>query len=340
MAIGVAQLTELNPDLPEEFLNTLPQSCNRCWVPMTISETLTSLRCSNPRCSSKHKMRIKAICKDLDIKGFGEAAIESFVDSYEPTSPMNIFDLQESMLVGRNVGQAKSDEIIRQLDYIKTSRTFLLWEVVRLLHMPGIQTSAQPIFTDASSIDEAYEEIHNGGVEYIHEKLYGPVVDSVGVKSIQVYTTLIEMEEDVKEAVGYFAITSTHDAPELTVVASDQVGGDFPTKSAFYNHCKATYPGRFHFNFASSVSRKTTDCLIWAGADGSDARYTSKVRKVEGYNEKYGSGIPILTATQFLEFLDSGRPVSEMYDFSLTRNSLAMEDVIEYEDDDDDIGML
>lgn len=339
MASSVTQLLFLNPDLPEDFLGVLPKECDRCSVEMVISETLTSLRCSNPRCASKYKIRIKSICHDLGIKGFGESAIDSFLDTYEPTSPMNIFDLTEDMPVGEGVGEAKSADIISQLIDIKENRTFLLWEVVRLLHMPGIQTSAQKVFANQQGIDEAYSEIYNGGVEYVHEKLFGEVVDSVGIKSIQVYTTLMEMEEDVKEAVQYFNIASTVDAPELTVVVSDQVGGRFSTKNEFYNFCKENFSGRFHFNFASSVSRKSTECLIWAGSDGSDARYTSKVQKVEGYNEKYNAGIPILTGEQFVEFLESGRDIDELYEYSLEVNSMAMEEVF-FEDPSEDIGML
>ena len=41
--------------------------------------------------------------------------------------------------------------------------------------------------------------------------------------------------------------------------------------------------------------------IKWAGADGSPARYTSKVRTVENWNAKGSANIPIVTAKEFIE---------------------------------------
>lgn len=43
--------------------------------------------------------------------------------------------------------------------------------------------------------------------------------------------------------------------------------------------------------------------IKWAGADGSPARYTNKVKTVEGYNNK-GMNIPIMTTSQFIEEME------------------------------------
>lgn len=330
MPIAVADLGELNTALPEEFLNILPRNCRVCESDMTISEVLTGLKCSNPRCGSKFKMRIKAICQDNDIKGFGEAAIETFLDTYSPTSPMNIFELQVGMPLGEGIGEARSESIISQITKIRDEREYMLWEVVRMQHLPGIQTTAGAIFKGFSDIDEAYEALESGGVEFVHERLYGEVVDSVGVNSIRIYTTLMEFEADIKEAASYFNIISSRDTREVTVVASDQVGSGFGTKNEFYAYCKENFGGKYHFNFAGAVSKKSTEVLIWAGADGSDARYTNKVQKVENYNQK-GASIPILTGGQFIEFLESGREFDEVYNYYLEQQEglPAPEDYVE-----------
>lgn len=41
--------------------------------------------------------------------------------------------------------------------------------------------------------------------------------------------------------------------------------------------------------------------IKWAGADGSPARYTSKVRTVENWNAKGSANIPIVTVKEFIE---------------------------------------
>ena len=87
------------------------------------------------------------------------------------------------------------------------------------------------------------------------------------------------------------------------VVCSDQVGGRFSKKAEFYAYVNNTYADKVHCDFLPSVN-KSIDYLVWAGADGSPARYTSKVQKVERMNSK-GSNIPIVTAEQFIEIIEN-----------------------------------
>ena len=66
--------------LPEEFAFCIPDVCPDCGAPMVMSETLTGLHCSNPKCGSKLVMRIRQICKDMNVLYFGESAIERFIN--------------------------------------------------------------------------------------------------------------------------------------------------------------------------------------------------------------------------------------------------------------------
>lgn len=320
MAVAVADLASVNEDLPEEFLSLLPVECWICESPTIINESLTSFRCSNPRCPTKLSIRIKSICQELNILGFGESAIDSFIETYNITNPMDLFDLDEDISVGNNVGLRASEKIISQILDIKANRTFLLWEAVKLQALPGIQTKAQKIFTGFGSIGEAFEAIAEGGVSFIDSRLNDNSTDEINMSSISTYKTLMEFEDDITEGVNYLNIEASSDIPELTVVVSDQVGGDFNTKNEFYNYCKSEFKGKYFFNFAGSVTKKSTDFLIWMGADGSPARLTSKIKKVDRYNEQ-GAGIPVLTAAQFIDFLNSGRNIEEAYDYSVEVNT-------------------
>ena len=317
MATLVEQLDDAFPHLDERFIALLPAECPDCGAATQISEALTGLKCSNTRCSGRMSMRVKAICTDLNILGFGESTINSFLDTYNPTGPMNIFELTEGMSVGYNVSQKVSDKIIAQVQEIVNNRQFLLWEVVRLMNLPGIQTSAQKVFTGYSDIDEAYNDLHEGGIEWVSTRL--GIAGDATVRAVQVYSTLVEYEDEVREACSYFMIVDAGSTPELTVVVSDQAGEGFASKNDFYARCKERFAGRYLFNFAPSVSRKSTQFLIWAGADGSPARYTSKVSKVEGYNAS-GAEIPIMTGQQFIDFLDRGQDISEAYNWVSAKN--------------------
>lgn len=286
--------------LPERFVDCLPDSCPDCGFPLVMSETLTGLSCSNPRCKSKLLMRIKAVCKDLNILYFGESTIEKFIDYYEPTSPLDIFELEEGMILGEGVSPEVSNKVISQ---IKSKNSFLLWELVQVANLPFIRTSARAIFQGYSNLSEAYRDIENGGIDFIQSKLGISKNGELSIQASKIYASLIEFKDDLLEAEKHVNIVSTEGLKELNVVCSDQVGGGFSKKPEFYAYVKEHYGDRVHVNFLTSVN-KNIDYLVWAGADGSPARYTSKVQKVEGYNAK-GYDIPIVTADQFLEEIES-----------------------------------
>lgn len=282
--------------LPERFVDILPEVCEDCGSPLAISETMTGLHCSNPRCKSKIVMRIKAICRDLGIIDFGESTISKFVDYYGVTNPLNFFDLKPGMILSDEVSDKVSVKVIDQLVHKKK---FLLWEFVQVANLPYIRTSARKIFQGYNCLEEAYEDIEEGGVEFIQKRLGITKEDTVSVQAMKIYTTLMEFKDDLLEGEECVEIVKLEGKKELNVVCSDQVGDGFNKKSEFYSYINDTYGDKVHVNFLSSVS-KSIDYLVWAGADGSPARYTSKVQKVERYNEK-GSNIPIVTAEQFIE---------------------------------------
>ena len=281
--------------LPSRFVEVLPDTCEECGSPLAISETMTGLHCSNPRCKDKLIMRIRAVCRDLGIVDFGESTISKFIDYYGVTNHLNFFDLKEGMILSDEVSPKVSEKVI---DQVVRKKDFLLWEFVQVANLPYIQTSARKIFQGYSNLTEAFDDIEEGGVDFIQKKLGIAKEDTVSLQAMKIYTTLMEFKDDLLEGEECVNIISIEGKKELNVVCSDQVGGNFHKKSEFYAYVKETFGDVVHVNFLSSVT-KNIDYLVWAGADGSPARYTSKVQKVERYNEK-GSSIPIVTADMFI----------------------------------------
>lgn len=282
--------------LPYEFAHCLPEFCSTCGAPMEIGETLTGLHCSNPRCTDKLVMRIKALCVNLGILNFGESTIEKFIEYYDVVSPLEVFMLHPGVPISDEVSEKVSESIASQ---IEEKNSFMLWEYVRIANIPNIQTSARDIFRGFSSIEDAYNTIESGGIGFIQERLGIDKDGEVSVRAMKVYKSLIEFKQELVDCVKYVNIINMDDKVELNVVCSDQVGDPFKKKAEFYSYINNTFGDRVHVNFLPSVNSKI-DYLVWAGADGSPARYTSKVKKVEGYKAK-GINIPILTASQFIE---------------------------------------
>lgn len=323
---------------PEEFLGCLPEYCfnPECGSPTEMTETLTSLRCSNPRCPDKIVKRITHIMSDLGVKDFGSARASAFVSMYGIRNPLAVFAYEPSDgCIGYNISMDMSTKIYEQ---ITKKKNFTLWEYVRTAHLPYIQSSALTLFGDFDDLAEAYEKIEEGGVEYIRERLgiqkggdskveesevleddfsdLEASVPSVSIRAVKIFEVLMTFKQDLFEFIDFVNIISLNSGDMITLkaVCSEEVGAPFKTKADFYSTVNSLYPN-VHVEFLKSVNADI-DYLVWAGADGSDVRVTNKVMKVRGYNEKYEMRqregrpkdgdhyIPIVTAMEFMGILE------------------------------------
>lgn len=297
------------------FYDSIPSICPEpdCGYPMEMTEVLTQLHCSNPRCPSKVIQRLNAITKQLGIKDFGEARITSFVNYWGLRNPLLIFGFVPS-----EDGQL-SDDISMELSEkiclaFHSKKSFTLAEYVRIANLPFIQTSASAIFGDYDDLLEAYKDIEAGGIPFIQSKLSIEKED-ISVRALNVYDSLMTFKSDLIQALDDVEIIKTHEDASINIraVVSDEVGSGFATKAEFYQTCNSMFDN-VHIEFLGAVN-KSIDYLIWAGADGSPARYTNKVKKVEAYNTKYNEHalqnklrdgehhIFIMTASQFIDEL-------------------------------------
>ena len=323
---------------PAEFLECLPEYCFNlsCGSPTEMSETLTGLKCSNPRCPDKIVKRITHIMGDLGIKDFGNSRAADFVASYGIRNPLAVFAYEPS---DGCLGQSISMELSTQIyDKLSSRKSFTLWEYIRTAHLPFIQSSALTLFGDFDDLSEAYEKIEEGGVEYIRDKLgiqkgtapktisedvleddYSDLevsIPSVSVRAVKIFEVLMTFKQDLFEYLDFVNIIplNSEDMVTLKAVCSEEVGAPFRTKADFYSTVNNLY-SNVHVEFLKSVNQDI-NYLVWAGADGSDVRVTNKVQKVRGYNEKYEARkrdgkskegdhyIPIVTAMEFLGILE------------------------------------
>lgn len=302
-------------DLPDEFYDSLPQYCPDCDYPMEMSETLTQLHCSNPRCTSKVAQRLVAMANSLGVKGLGSSVATKFVTNFKIKNPLLIFtyEPQYDGAIGDGVSVETSQKIV---DQFLAKNKFTLPEYVKIANLPFIQSSASAIFGNYDTLEDAYKDIEAGGVDFIADKLaIKNEEDSLSIRALKIYDVLTMYKDDLFQAIGAVEIikTNTADMTKLLAVCSDEVGSPFKTKADFYATVNNLY-GDVHVEFGNSVTKKT-QYLVWAGAEGTGARVTNKVKKARAYNEQYeekkASGtlkpeeheIKILTASQFLEIL-------------------------------------
>lgn len=317
-------IDSMEGQFPDTFLESLPIDCFECGSPMEMSEVMTGLHCSNPRCKSKVAQRLYALCNNLGVKDLGKKRAETFVYTFGIENPLLIFAYEPDSdgAMGDGISLEMSKKIMSQFE---GKKNFTLTEYVRIANLPFLQTSCVSIFGSYDDLYQAYEDIEQGGVEFIRDKLdikkgakeIGEETLDVSIRAIKVYETLMLYKQDLFQALPYVNIievnkkdnTSSDDLVYLRAVCSDEVGHPFKTKNDFYVTVNNLYPN-LHVEFLQAVT-KNIDYLVWAGADGKgNARYTNKVKKVEGWNKTFeetgkGKKIPIVTALDFLSILEN-----------------------------------
>lgn len=316
-------VSELSPNtFPIEFLNVLPHTCDSCGSHTEITETLTILRCSNPSCGEKSVQRMVAMMKDLGVKDMGESRCRKFLENFDVTNPYIIFayDLSDGGLY-----EGCSDDFCEHIfDQIDSRREMLLWEYVKIGNLPGIRDSARKLFAEYDSLEAFYEDIEDGGIDYVREllKITGKAVESdnyfdddptevVSVKAVEVYNTLIAYKEELLDCVEYVDIKQL-DTAVINICISTAVGYPFTSKSDFVRQMNERYGDKIHLNFLGSMSNDI-EYLIWS----KEGSMTSKVRKANSINEKrrelnvaqgYAEDeglVQIVTGLEFEDFLSN-----------------------------------
>lgn len=298
------EFSELGSSLDPRFFEVVPQFCDSCDSPLDMNMALTELKCINPMCTGKLVMRVRKLCEALGIKHFGESSIEKWVDENGIVSPLQLYNIEDGMLLN-GISDSLADKLLPQISAVKTMK---LWEFVSNAQLPYIQMSAKKLLEGYSSLEDFFSDMTDGGVDFIQTRLgIGDQYDDLGnpivsTMASKVFTSLLESQEELLEAINYITLEDESNVQEFIIVASDEVGNGFSTKREFYNYIKQRYAGLATFTIGSSVTKKT-NIVIWKGFDGTPARETSKVKRTY---ELHNQGVQIqgYTAAKFIEAFD------------------------------------
>lgn len=298
------EFSELGSSLDPRFFEVVPQFCDSCDSPLDMNMALTELKCINPMCTGKLVMRVRKLCEALGIKHFGESSIEKWVDENGIVSPLQLYNIEDGMLLN-GISDRLADRLLPQISAVKTMK---LWEFVANAQLPYIQMSAKKLLEGYSNLEDFFSDMTDGGVDFIQTRLgIGDQYDDLGnpivsTMASKVFTSLLESQEELLEAINYITLEDESNVQEFIIVASDEVGNGFSTKREFYNYIKQRYAGLATFTIGSSVTKKT-NIVIWKGFDGTPARETSKVKRTY---ELHNQGVQIqgYTAAEFIEAFD------------------------------------
>ncbi len=289
---------------PPEFLAVLPTHCV-CGAETEITESLTILICPNKQCLEKAVQRMTALLKDIGVKNMGESKCRKFLEAFDLTNAYAIFmyEPKEDGVMFPGCSMDFSLDIVAQVD---EKRKMLLWEFLKIGNMPGIRDSARRLAANYDNLEELLDDVEAGGVPFVQELLsikgrptnsgseFAEDADeSVSVKAIDVFHTLMAFKADLLQAVSYVDII-TVSTETLNICISTAVGEPYKSKTDFITQMNNRYGSKIHLNFLSAV---TKDCnyLIWSKQGSA----TNKVEKAEKY------GIEILTGAEFEKLLSN-----------------------------------
>lgn len=180
-------------NLPEIFLNTLPEYCS-CGFPYEITTTLTELKCSNPKCPTKIKHRTLAMLQDLGITSIGMDVISAFVDKFNAQDPYLIFgyDFEKDGVIGKGITETRSKEIQTKLS---RRNRLTVGDYLLYANMPNIDSSIRIICTLYPSIEELYAKL---SIAQLTEDLgYSLDKGIINDRVIKVYKTLMMYKDDL-----------------------------------------------------------------------------------------------------------------------------------------------
>lgn len=270
---------------PQQFYDVLPTVCDVCGADTEINTSLTVLKCSNPYCGCKASQRLLALLKDIGVKNFGESRCLQFLSHFRITNPYAIFgySVAEDGLIG-NMSQEFCENLEEQ---VNEHKTMLLWEYVKIGNLPNLRDSARFIFNGYTSLEDFYDDLEDGGVLFIQDRLgIKGNEDDISIRALSIYESLQMYREDLLQYIDFVNIISPKTI--LNICISTAVGGGYSSKADFVSKMNERYGEFVHLNFLTSVT-KDCDYVIWSKA-GSPTNKVNKAQKL---------GVPILTGLEF-----------------------------------------
>lgn len=142
----------------EEYHALVPDYCTEesggCGSELVVTNTLSELSCSNPRCNIKLASRGAAMLNAFGIKGSGYEFCKKFIDNNGFNSHLALFVATEKML--NNTGRLSDAHKLYKLINKVKAMSYTYPTLVGNLCLPGLDARARDIFKDCSSLRDFY----------------------------------------------------------------------------------------------------------------------------------------------------------------------------------------
>lgn len=270
----------LNPNIVSpEVLEEIPSTCDGaygCGAELEFTDNLVQLYCPNRFCTHKVAARLEAMAKEMKADGWGMSTCLEVVHKFKLISPAMVF-LIEQLPIDKYPAELKVSGFQTKLSNIcdRSKRRVQLWEVVKLLGVPGVSDIARKVLDGYDNIEEAFEDIEKYQAGLIADKLGLSVKSENGVLALNTYITLIEYKNEILQAVKHFDIYKPV-GDSIRIAITGGVEG-YSNKDDFIRHLNIELEGLCNVTLAKGVNAKL-DILIVDAGDADSGKFKSATR--------------------------------------------------------------
>lgn len=161
--------------IPSAWHNLFSDHCIYCESDMVISDSLTVMKCSNPRCYRRIAGQVTNILSELGYKGWGNSKVYSYVKHNKITSPLE-FILDPPY----ELSTLQSD--ISELNY-----SYI--QLIQLLNIPHLRERIPQLFKGIDTFEEYVTEVEKSGglYSFCANRLGGSTLPTTIANTLAIY---------------------------------------------------------------------------------------------------------------------------------------------------------
>lgn len=307
-----------NELISDQIINVIPRKC-KCGSNIVISDSLKEIKCSNINCIYKTINRIYNASKLLSI-GLQESDIKNIVNKLGIVTPYQLLMLDgaydKQMINSEDI--IEIDNIIQNIKNIKQN-DYYIYNIVEMCGIEKIRIIAKKLFYGFESFDEAYNEIEQGQISFISERL-GMSNPDGSTFAYDIYKSLIELKDEFIFGEMQLNIKKCN-KKRLFVAFSDNVI-PYVNKSEYLDYLNNNY--NYEFVLITTISDNTdiliknsvdtsgkyraariiNDKVIASGMNSGELTISSINRNIKGQLKPLGCNILVTTTNGLIDKLN------------------------------------
>lgn len=277
----------VSSDVMEEVTRINQSGRCLCGEKLVFTDNLVNLFCPNRLCFFKLAARIEEMAKMLSVDGFGYSTCVEICKQIPVESPCELFEFTEDEINSLNNISAVNKKFSALKEVL--NKEYKLHEVVRMLRMKGLDTSANKLFKRFNSMDDFFKEFDAGGVKFVSDTL-GIGKGTESIMAIDIYKTIKDSREELYKAERIFKINKDGSGAELQIAITGSLIGY--KKAKYVSFLNEKLKGRLTVVMGNSVTMETKYLVCDADESGS-TKYTAALNK----------GIPIVSSKELVNIL-------------------------------------